>query len=127
VCVCVGGGGGVLGECGFFCVEAATVSIIITAVFHKTEFQTRRQRKIFISSENYQIIEACLGHYYINKYTENYYSYCLTIPGVFFRGEKHLDKSISRKFWFHVRSTEIQKSLYSRGICVIQNTTNCRI
>jgi len=96
-----------VGEFGFFYVEAATISTIITTEFHKTEFQTRRQRKIFISSENCQIIKACLGQQYVNKYMGNYYCYCFTILGVFFHGEKHLEKSISLEVWFHIKSTEI--------------------
>jgi hypothetical protein len=91
----------------FLCVEAATISIIIITEFHKTEFQKRRQRNIFISSENYQIIKACLGQHYVNKYAGNYYCYCFTIPGVFFHGEKLLEESISREVWFHIRSKEI--------------------
>ena len=40
-------------------------------------------------------------------YAEYYYCYCLTIPWVFHHGEKHLEKRISQKFWFHIRSTEM--------------------
>jgi hypothetical protein len=86
----------------YLCVATARVSITITTVFYKIEFQTRRQRKVFSFAENCQIINACIGQYYVINYVESYCCCCLTTPG-----ETHLEESISQKFLLPIRSPEI--------------------